>query len=94
VDTSLDQVSDDLNKFKDKFINEDGISNLINVIEAAYEEGEYATYFYCLSMIAPMVHNADFLSKNAKKKKSQWVKSYDDIVDEFNSKQFIKVLIK
>ena len=66
---------------------------MISVIQVAFEEREYTTYFYCLGMIAPMVHNTDFLSGNAKNKKNEWVKSQEEVVHDFIKHKYVEILL-
>ena len=93
-DENLNIIADDLNKFKDTFISEDGVQSLLNVIKTSYEDGDYTKYFYALGTISPIVHNTNFLEGKTVKKTHEWIKTNEEIIDDIKDKKLVETLLE
>ena len=93
-DEMLDKQSYVLVRLKHQFIYDGGIENLKKVMEVSFDHEHYEVYFFCVSMIQPLTFNMDLV--NSKKQvllsENDWVKSHDEVMNEFRDAKYVELL--
>ena len=94
-DELLDKQSQILVRLKYQFIYEGGIDNLLKVTQLSFDHEHYEVYFFCVSMVQPLTFNMDLV--NSKKQvllsENDWVKSHEEVMNEFRDANFVTILM-